>query len=108
MFESLKNLFKKPYETLDGDTFTKKYKSTKNPILIDVRSPGEFSSGAIRGARNINLSPTFGSTVENLDKSKKYFLYCRSGSRSGSACKTMSALGFEVYNLKGGMNQWRD
>ena len=109
MLSILKNLFKKNYESLDGQTFKEKYRTTKGAILLDVRTPSEFKSGSIRGARNINyLSPGFVTTVETLDKSKTYFLVCRSGSRSGSACSKMSAMGFSVYNLSGGIGAWRD
>lgn len=107
MFELLKNIFKKNYESLDGKAFQAKYKAIKNAVLIDVRTPSEFSSESIRGARNINImSPVFDSTIQNLDKEKTYFLYCRSGARSGRACNKMSKLGFKVYNLEGGIFQW--
>ena len=45
--------------------------------------------------------------LNNLDKSKNYYVYCRSGNRSGQAAQLMGQLGFdEVYNLLGGMNEW--
>ena len=45
--------------------------------------------------------------VEKLDKSKNYYIYCRSGNRSGQACQIMDKLGFEnTYNLMGGFNEW--
>lgn len=109
MLEILKKLFIKNYESLNGQAFRQKYRSTKNAILLDVRTPGEFKNGSIRGARNINyLSPTFVRTVETLDKEKTYFLMCRSGSRSGSACSKMSTMGFKVYNLSGGIGAWKE
>ena len=107
MIKLLKNLFKKNYETLDGKTFREKHKSTTGSVLIDVRTPGEFRNGAIRGARNIDvMSPGFVGTIKDLDKGKTYFIYCRSGARSGSACSRMSKMGFKVYNLSGGISAW--
>jgi rhodanese-related sulfurtransferase len=45
--------------------------------------------------------------LEELDKSKNYYVYCRSGNRSGQACRIMEQLGFEnAYNLEGGILQW--
>jgi len=45
--------------------------------------------------------------VSKLDKSKNYYIYCRSGNRSGQACDIMEQLGFETtYNLEGGFMQW--
>jgi rhodanese-related sulfurtransferase len=41
-----------------------------------------------------------------MDKSKTYFLYCRSGNRSSQACRYMQESGFNTYNLVGGMLDW--
>lgn len=107
MVEFIKSLFKKNYESLTGSEFKEMYKKTPGSVLVDVRTPGEFTGGAIRGARNIDvMSPSFRRTIENLDKTKTYFLYCKSGMRSGSACSKMSKLGFKVYNLSGGIHAW--
>lgn len=107
--EFLRKIFAKNYENLDGDAFKEKYKADKNAVLVDVRTPHEFAGGSIRRARNINfMSADFAKTVQNLDKTKTYFLFCRSGARSGSACSKMSAMGFKVYNLSGGINSWQE
>ena len=107
MISIIKDLFKKHYESLDGTTFKSRFKSDRSAVLIDVRTPSEFSGGNIRGARNINImSPSFLKTVESLDKNKTYYIYCRSGARSGRACKTMGKMGFKVYNLSGGIYAW--
>ena len=80
----------------------------KDKVVLDVRSPQECSSGVIPGAININFfSPNFKSNISKLDPSKSYFVYCRSGNRSGKACAIMQNLGFEKsYNLEGGMMKW--
>ncbi|MFT4856802.1 MAG: rhodanese-related sulfurtransferase [Algoriphagus sp.] len=79
-----------------------------NTVVIDVRSTGEFSSGKIRGARNVDImSSLFANSVKNLPKDKTYLLYCRSGNRSSQACEVMENLGFEhLKNLKGGFGSW--
>jgi rhodanese-related sulfurtransferase len=104
------NLFSigtKNYENLRGPEFKEKYNQSKSAVLVDVRTPGEFRSGTVRGARNIDfMSPNFGSQIATLDKSKEYFLLCRSGSRSGQACNLMAKEGFKVYNLAGGIGEW--
>ncbi|MCX7871706.1 MAG: rhodanese-like domain-containing protein [Verrucomicrobiae bacterium] len=81
----------------------------KECIILDVRTEEEFSSGFIKGAKNINfLSSDFRQQISRLDKNKKYLVYCASGGRSAAACKIMSDLGFvECYNLKGGINAWK-
>ncbi len=78
-------------------------------VIIDVRTPEEFSAEHIENASNIDFySATFRDELDNLDKNKTYLIYCRSGGRSGSALDIMAELNFkEVYNILGGINQWK-
>ena len=97
----------KAYEDLDGKTFRTRYESTPKAKLLDVRTPGEFASGTIKGALNLDVtSPQFQMALKTMDKDTPYFLFCRSGGRSGSACKQMADQGFKVYNLSGGIGAW--
>ncbi|MDX2282943.1 MAG: rhodanese-like domain-containing protein [Bacteroidia bacterium] len=107
MLNFLKNLFKQPYETLSGSEFKARFSQTKGAVLLDVRTPAEFKSGAISGAKNLDVtSAGFAEKAAKLDKSKTYFLYCRSGARSGQACSFLSQQGYTVYNLSGGIGSW--
>lgn len=64
-------------------------------IVIDVRTPEEFASGHLEGALNIDVqSPDFMAQVSQLDPNADYFIYCRSGNRSGQAMSQMSTMGF--------------
>lgn len=91
-------------ENLSGSAFKKQLDAAENAVLLDVRTAGEFSGGTIPGSKNINfLSPAFGKKVEGLSKDATYFVFCRSGNRSGSACKMMHKMGFDVRNLSGGI-----
>ena len=104
MFSSF---FSKKENDLDGKAFKQKFETTDKAQLIDVRSPGEFSSGSIPGAKNIDLmAADFRSRVQKLDKDKTYFLFCRSGNRSGSAGSLFEKLGLKSYNLVGGIGAW--
>lgn len=105
MFDFLKT--KKNYEDVNAATFNT-LMSEINGIILDVRTPAEFKQSAIDGAINIDsMGSNFAKKIEELDKSKTYFVYCRSGNRSGSACKLMGNAGFEnVYNLSGGLMRW--
>ncbi|MBX9470632.1 rhodanese-like domain-containing protein [Microcella sp.] len=64
-------------------------------VVIDVRTPAEFASGHLEGAVNIDVqSADFESRISELDPAGTYFVYCRSGNRSGQAIARMEALGF--------------
>ncbi len=82
-----------------------------NAVLLDVREVSEVSSGSmLNDALHIPLS-TISKRLSELDKYKdqSVLVYCRSGNRSGSVCRTLSGRGFEkVYNLAGGIMAWED
>lgn len=76
--------------------------------LVDVRTPSEYDEGHIEDATLIDYqSEDFKDRIQQLDKSKPVYIYCRSGGRSGMASEIMSELGFiEVYDLEGGILAW--
>ncbi len=99
------------YQDLAPKEFLETYKTQEsNAVLLDVRTPAEIAEINIDGHIAIDIQhPTFLEKIGQLDKSKTYFVYCRSGNRSGQACKYMATQGFEkLYNLKGGMLAWMD
>lgn len=64
-------------------------------LIIDVRTPAEFASGHLEGAVNIDVqSADFDARISELDPAGTYFVYCRSGNRSGQAIDRMESLGF--------------
>lgn len=80
-----------------------------NAVIIDVRTEDECSEGIIPNAINIDIykGQGFIYLIEELDKTKNYYLYCKAGSRSAQACAVMNQLGFEkTYNLEGGFMHW--
>ena len=81
----------------------------KNVQLIDIRRPEEFASGHIISAKNIDFySEDFEKLmIEELDLGQPVYLYCRSGGRSGKAATKLSALGYKIYDLKGGILDWK-
>ncbi len=97
----------KAYENLDGISFKEKFKSTQDAVLVDVRTADECRGGTLQGAKNIDfMSASFKDQFLKLDKNKEYFLFCRSGNRSGQACNILSKEGYKVYNLTGGIGAW--
>jgi len=83
--------------------------SKNQVVIIDVRTPQEYSQGHLENAVNFDFSSAnFESKISGLDKSKSYLLYCQSGRRSKAASEVVKSLGFgEVYNLLGGIAQWQ-
>ena len=77
-------------------------------ILLDVRTPTEYSNGHLISALNINYySDNFDKKIDELDKSKPIVVYCKSGGRSSKSALKLVEKGFEqIYNLKGGFDQW--
>ena len=77
--------------------------------LVDVRTPGEFRSGNIASAINIDFfQPTvFAEKFSRLNKEKPVYIYCRTGARSQKAASKLLDMGFsEVIDLRGGYMQW--
>ncbi len=71
--------------------------------IIDVRTPGEYQGGHIKGSKNIPLQVLTSKTT-TLDKTKPIITCCASGMRSASAKSVLLKNGFtEVYN-GGGWN----
>ena len=94
---------------LAPDAWAELQEQTLESVILDVRTEEEFESGYIKGALNMDIrgGADFLASIESLDKSKSYFVYCRSGARSGQACQLMSQMGFSaVYNLDGGVLAW--
>lgn len=96
-------------KNIKQEEYTKILKE-ESAVVIDVRTPAEVSEGYIKEATvfaDINGSD-FESQIDQLDKSKTYVVYCRSGGRSTSASEYMLSKGFtKVYNLEGGISQWK-
>ena len=68
-------------------------------VLIDVRTPAEFSSGNAKGSTNIPLDK-ISAKIDKIKQLKKpVVLCCRSGMRSGQATSILKQAGIiEVYN----------
>ncbi len=79
-------------------------------LVVDVRTPAEFASGHIPGAKNININDnSFSEKVRALDTNANYVINCQSGGRSSRATSIMRGLGFsKAKNLDGGIMAWKN
>jgi len=70
----------------------------RSAIIIDVRTKGEYSQGAIPGSKNIPLQ-SINSKINDIKKlNKPVITCCASGMRSGSAAAILKSNGIEAMN----------
>lgn len=95
-------------QQLSANAFQKTIDSFSTKQIIDVRTPQEYNTGYIAGARNINFyDKDFKAQLESLDKTQPVFVYCKVGGRSAQAAKQLQESGFtKIYDLEGGMLSW--
>lgn len=67
-------------------------------VVIDVRTPGEFKSGHVKGAKNYPLQNIGSKTQEIKRLNKPVILCCASGMRSGQAKGILKSAGIECAN----------
>lgn len=93
----------------DAFTLIQNTNGSKDFVILDVRTPEEFSEEHIENAINLNYySKAFIDNLKELDKHKTYLVYCRSGNRSGKALSIMEELGYvRAYNMLDGINRWK-
>ena len=84
------------------DDFYQLYQKESLSVL-DVREVEEFEALHLEGALNYPLSQ-LADTYEQLDKTQPYYVICKSGIRSARACQFLAEQGYEVINVKGGMD----
>jgi NADPH-dependent 2,4-dienoyl-CoA reductase/sulfur reductase-like enzyme/rhodanese-related sulfurtransferase len=88
------------YDQLDD------YLANENAVLIDVRSPKEFESGAIPNAINMDVD-TLRENLDFFDKNKKYVIYCQIGLRGYLAQRILRNNNIYSVNLNGGYGLWK-
>lgn len=94
---------------LSATAFAEQVKTTAGALIIDVRTAEEFNEGHLENAFNIDWTGNdFEQQTASLDKGKPIFVYCLSGARSAQAAEFLRSKGFKtVYNMEGGIMQWR-
>lgn len=95
------------YTELSAEQADKILQNT-NPLILDVRTPGEFKQGYIQGA---NLLPVqvIQQNIQKLEpyKTQDIFIYCATGNRSTVASRILIESGFKkIYNLRYGIADW--
>jgi rhodanese-related sulfurtransferase len=93
---------------MDPVKLKKKRSGEKPPMVVDIREKAELAvEPAMLNAKNIPMSELMARIAE-IPKDREVILVCASGSRSLVAQRFLSAKGFDVKSLAGGMAAWND
>lgn len=93
----------------DAFEFVEENLKDPNFVILDVRTPKEFSKGHIEGAVNLDFySQDFQEQLAKKDKEKKYLVCCGSGVRGVKTLAIMEKLGYiQIYHILGGITMWK-
>ena len=93
---------------LTQEEWRKNIADDEDAVILDVRTEQEVEEGYMPGAKVIDIykGQEFLDEIDELDKEKNYYIYCRSGNRSRQACAIMDQKGFNTYNLIDGFSKW--
>lgn len=96
-------------DTLAPQAFIKQAKADTTAIILDVRTTEEYKEEHLAGAQQLDFLNTsvFDAGIKLLDKSHTYYVYCRSGKRSHNACIKMKKQGLKVFDMEGGILNWK-
>ena len=77
------------------------------PLVLDVRTPGEFAAGAVPGAVNIPLGE-LRTRLNELSRDGEIWVHCGVGQRAYYAVRILKQHGFRARNLSGGMRTYKE
>ncbi len=97
------DLFKGP----DINQGVEAFRSTKDAVLLDVRTPGEYAQGHIPGSINIPLQGLDEIEESVNNKATPIFVHCLSGARSRQATALLRQMGYSNVNNIGGISAYR-
>jgi phage shock protein E len=86
------NLFQKLFSSEPSIDF--KSIIDEGAFLVDVRTPGEFLEGHVKGSVNIPLH-SISNQLGKFKNKKNIIVFCRSGARSGQAKTILQQNGFD-------------
>ncbi len=94
------------FKRADINHGVEEYQNTANAVLLDVRTPQEYSDGHIPTSKNIPLQVI--DKVKALVKNKDVplFVYCYSGSRSSQAVIELRRMGYTNVKNIGGISAY--
>ena len=81
----------------------------EDDLILDVRTPGEFSAGHIAGARNMDHE-SVKSIAGELEGKNKVYVHCKMGGRAQKAAEELESAGLTniICVSQGGMHRWEE
>ena len=106
--QSLKSAPSDGIVILAPQAFIDQAKADTTSFLLDVRTSKEYAEGHLAGAHQLDyLNPeAFDAGIKQLDKSRTYYIYCRSGKRTHGPCLKMKKQGLKLYDMEVGILNW--
>ncbi|MFN5148597.1 MAG: MBL fold metallo-hydrolase [Flavobacteriia bacterium] len=79
---------------ISADEFAERFK--KNPVVIDVRKPGEFAAEHVDGAKSIPLD-FINEDMAEFPKDQQFIIHCQGGYRSMIAASILKSRGYDNF-----------
>ena len=91
---------------ISNEELARRLEAGEPVVVLDVREPEEYEAGHIPGALSVPVESLPGFTAQ-LQRGSTIAVVCRSGRRSGYACRLLEQAGFDrVFNVVPGMSAW--
>lgn len=105
---TLKALYRDTVPLMGADSLARSMDG-EGVYLLDTRSKEEYDVSHIRGALFIDYDRFAPEDVQHIPRDARVVLYCSVGYRSERIGEKMLEMGFkEVYNLYGGIFEWKN
>lgn len=82
------------------------YIHDNNCLIIDIRHPLDYAKGHIPKSFNIPFDTLIKKSILYLNKDYSYYIICKSGSKSKTACNILSKNNYTVININDGIEAW--
>ena len=107
--EKLESIYRHTVPLVQPEQLENWQVSGKELILLDIRSPKEYQVSHLKGAELIDYESFDPGIIAHISKTSTVVVYCSVGYRSERVGEKLKELGFqEVYNLYGGIFQWKN
>lgn len=94
------------FKLSDINRGVEEFRANPEAVLVDVRTPQEYSEGHIPGSINIPLHALSQIEYHVSETDVPLYVYCRSGARSSQAAGILGALGYELVKNIGGISSY--